>query len=235
MRGATCEEVSSALAFILSLALTGQDQAASSATPPPDLTPPHRDEPAALPPPELGPTAPAWTWAVGATLGIRYGIAPTWANVEKVDVEVSSVKNAPFFPSLRIGVVRAEPVTRIDRFGTTNFAWTAGRAAGCPLHIHPFASLEIEPCIGLELGAIGAAGAPSSAPGTGRDSTSTWADVFGGVRVQFHLVGPLFAIAEGEMAAPLIEYQFAFDPSTPVYEVPAVAAAGFAGLLAQFP
>jgi len=62
-----------------------------------------------------------------------------------------------------------------------------------------------------------------------------WADVFASARLQVHLVGPLYAMADAELVLPLTQYQFAFDPSTPVYEIPVAAGAGLAGLFVQIP
>src|SRR5262249_14453408 len=106
---------------------------------------------------------------------------------------------------------------------------------GCPLRVRLLDRLEVRPCAGFGWGIMGASGVPSTANGKGNDESVVWADLFAALRVRLHVWGPFHAVAEAELAAPLTPYDFAFDPSAPVYSVPAVAGAGFAGIGAQFP
>jgi hypothetical protein len=235
MQSTTCSELSSALAFVAALALRTQEQEKAEA----HEEPASIDTPAPIDETEPLATVPSsgasWTWGATVGLGIRFGIAPTWANTEQLDVEGSPASESVFSPLLRFGVVHAEPVTRIDRFGTTKFTWTTVRASGCPLRVRLVDRFELRPCVGLGWGMIGAAGAPATSRGTGRDELSGWADVFGALRFRVHVWRPLWAVAEAELAASLTPYDFAFDPSAPVYAVPPLAGAGFVGLSGQIP
>jgi hypothetical protein len=233
VRAATCEEVSSAIAFILALALNGRYEAAAdgpTASARPEATP--EVPPATTPSAETG---SGWGWAIGGTVGARRGIAPSWAMTEQIAIELRSTSRATWAPSFRIAGLHAQPVTRDDPVGTTEFSWIAARASGCPLQATLATGVELMPCVGLDLGAIGAAGRPASAQGLPRDTSTFWANAFGSLRLRFHLAGPLFGEIEPELILPFTPYDFAFDPRTPVYSVPTVAGAGSAGLFAQFP
>jgi hypothetical protein len=101
--------------------------------------------------------------------------------------------------------------------------------------MRPLDRWELLFCAGLDIGIIGASGTPTSAGGRGTDSHSPWVGAFASLRAQVHVIGPIEGFVEAEIGAPLTRYQFAFDPSTPVYEVPIVAGAGLAGVLVEIP
>jgi hypothetical protein len=231
----SCEELSAALAFVAALALGGEE-----AEPMPNLprapvrTKDPPEEPALEPPPSVDIDL-RLAWGIGVGVGIRHGIAPTWANTEELDIELRSTADSPFAPTFRLGVVHAEPVMRVDRAGSTDFGWTAGRVSGCPFRVRPLTEIELRPCVGMDLGVIGASGVPSTVRGRSGDTLSPWVDVFGAARLQLHLLGPLYAVGEAEVVLPLTRFTFEFDPGFPVYRVPAAAGAGLVGLLGQFP
>lgn len=252
----TCDELSTALGFVAALALTGQVEPSEASRllppvlsapplaaepPPPPATPPPL---AMLPPTALlldTPRAPIarrqarWGWGGSVELGVRTGLAPTWANTEQASVEVRSLGGVVWAPRLRVGLIHAEPVTRKDPFGDTRFAWLAGRLSACPLQVRILEVVEGVPCAGLELGVIDAAGTPKTPSGVGHDSSSLWLGALGSVRLQVQLIGAIFLIGEAELVLPLTRPRFSFDPNTPVYAVPGAAGAAHAGLLAQFP
>jgi hypothetical protein len=234
MQGTTCDELGSALAFVAALALSAREQGHAAREEPGANDAPARAD-RAEPTAPLAPTDTGWSWGATIGLGIRFGIAPTWANTEQFEIETGPAAASFVAPVFRLGVVHAEPVTRIERVGTTTFNWTTVRAAGCPLRVGLVGKLEVRPCVGLGWGVIGAAGVPSTPRGTANDDVWLWADVFVALRSRVHIWRPFWAVGEAELAASLTPYDFAFDPDTPVYAVPPVAAAGFAGLSAQIP
>lgn len=232
IHGSTCAEVSTAVAFVTALALKGQ-----------------RDE--ALPEPPRAPAAPApqpeeppaprsslfdnWALGVSGELGSRAGLAPLASPIEQIGVELRSRERAILSPIFRLALLRAEPVTRIDRFGTTRFTWLAARAAACPVRFSPIAIAAVLPCAGIDAGSIDTSGTPATSAGTPGTVSSVWIDVFAAVRLDLQLLGPVFATAQGELAFPATQYRFAFDPSTPVYDIPSIGGGVSAGLLVQFP
>lgn len=239
----TCDELNTTLAFVAALAFTGQVEP-TRASPPPLPSPPPVPERtasqrAALVPPAVDTLVteaePRWQWGGSLGLGLRTGLAPTWANLEQVSVELRSLAHGVLSPTLRLALIRSEPVTRRDRFGSTRFTWAAGRFAACPLRIRLLDAIEAISCAGLDVGVIEAAGTPSTPNGLARDTHSLWVDALGSARLQARFLGPIFLTVEAELVLPLTRQRFSFDPNSPVYAVPAAAGAGLAGLLAQFP
>jgi len=170
-------------------------------------------------------------------LGVRTGLGPTWTPVEAAVIDVRRAGSEPLVLGLRASVVRAEPVTRLDRFGETYFSWLALRLDACPLELKLFDRLALQPCVGAHAGRITAAGQPSPAPGArGRSSRRTWYDATLAARLELRVLRSLYLEAQGDLIAPLTLYRFAFDnPDTAVYQVPGAAVAGFFGLGAHFP
>jgi hypothetical protein len=237
MAAPTCEELASALAFVAALALSArQDSTPEPPLPPPSVGPvPEEPVAAAAPPPVQRQTQEGIDVGLAVGLGIRFGLAPTFANTEEIDLEVAVRSGALFAPRARLGVLHAEPVTRIDRFGTTEFRWIAARLAGCPMRVRLVSELELFPCAGVDMGLLGASGVPASSVGQGHDALPVWVGTFAAVRARLRLLGPLFAVAEAELSLPLTHYEFVYEPGAPVYQVPALAGAGLAGLFGQIP
>ncbi len=100
LQASTCDELSTALAFVATLALTGQAEPSLEqreprpAVPPPaPVLPAPRASaaraPAANEPPAAS-TAARWGFGGAFELGMRTGLAPTWSNLEQVSIEVRS-------------------------------------------------------------------------------------------------------------------------------------------------
>jgi hypothetical protein len=237
VRDASCTEVAQAIAFIVGLALSGQAENAPPEPPPPAPPAPARTAPAPVAPPDAAPvqTPPQLGFGFGAAIGARSGIAPTWALTESAAIEARSLAKVTLAPSFRLAVLHAGTVTVDSGVGTTDFSLIAGRAAGCPLRLPLTSGIDLLPCLGVDVGSIGASGQPATPQGSSADTRSVWVDIFASLRPQFRLVGPLYAELEAELVVPLTTYQFAFDPGTNVYRVPTLAAAGSAGLFLLFP
>jgi hypothetical protein len=231
VRGASCSEVAPAIAFIVALSLSGQGESA----PEPPATAPTAPLPVAPPPVATDPTPAGWGFGVGAAIGARSGIAPAWSMSEMVAVEARSMADSIVAPSFRLAALHAGPVTENSGVGTAEFSWLAARAAGCPVRIRLTRGVELLPCLGVDVGSIRASGQPATPQGLAGDTGSLWGDLFTSLRGEFRLFGPISAELEVELVVPLTRYQFAFDPSTDVYKVPPLAAAGSAGIFAHFP
>jgi hypothetical protein len=253
LTGDSCEEAAQGLAFVLAYALGGGDpqDAPLPATSPPGAAPeaaPKAREPAPEPvttsPRASRPTPAAtkarrsrWRVGVGVQLGARTGLGPIWTPLESGLLDVRLGGAGVVAPALRAAVVRAEPITRIDRWGSTEFSWLAARLEGCPLQLPLVAQLQLLPCIGAHLGRITAVGQPSGTPSAqGRRARELWLDAVGAVRLELSLLRVLLLEAQGEALVPFTPYRFAFDnPDTFVYQVPSLAFAASVGLGAHFP
>lgn len=252
--GESCEAAAQGLAFVLAYALGGGDPldaplpVIQPKAPEPVAPPPPSPSPAAVvssPPVPLSPppariAAPAsaarWRFGLAAQLGARGGLGPIWTPVEGGLLDVRRRKTG-LAPVLRLAVLRAEPIQRVDAFGTTEFSWLAARLEGCPLQLPLLEPLRVAPCVGAHLGRIRAEGKPaSSARGAGQRADQLWADAVVALRFELTFAGVLQLETQGDLVVPFTPYQFAFDnPDTSVYQVPVVALAGYAGLGLHFP
>lgn len=262
--GESCDAAAEALAFVLAYALSGGDRgnAAVPAPPPAAATPSAPGEPAApaaatssapVEPAKPAPSAPAaavpaaaaeappslpprWRFGFAAQLGARAGLAPVWTPVESGLFDVRRRKSG-LAPVLRVAVQHAEPVQRVDAFGSTEFSWLAARVEGCPLQLPLVETLQAVPCAGVHLGRIRAEGKPKDAlSGAGRRVDEPWVDAVLALRLELTLVRLLQLELQADALVPFTPYQFAFDnPDTSVYQVPRLAWAGFAGLGLHFP
>jgi hypothetical protein len=244
--GASCDEAAQALAFVLAYALGGGDpeHAPLPEIPAQPAPAPPVDTPAPTPAataPTRAPVAVAKrsTWQLGAfvQLGARSGLGPIWTPVESGLLELRRSRAGVLAPVLRVAAVRAEPITRIDRAGSTDFSWLAARVEACPLQLSLAEPLTLLPCLGVHLGQIVAVGAPRDAAGAaGRRAEQLWADAAGAIRLELSVLRVLQIEAQTEVVVPFTPYRFAFDnPDTSVYQVPDWAFAGFVGLGVHFP
>lgn len=237
----SCDAAAQGLAFVLAYALGGGDletaptQPFSQENAPPSQPEPAPVEPAAAPAPGTAPRRSAWRYGLSAQLGVRTGLGPIWTLVESGLVDVRRTGSGWWAPVLRGGVARSEPIVRIDRVGSTELSWLAGRIEGCPIQARLVGTFQLLPCVGAHMGRITAAGKPSNG-GSGRVAEQVWLDAVGVVRLELWLWRVLSLEVQGEGLVPLTPYQFAFDgPDTLVYQVPSVAFAGFVGLGVHFP
>jgi len=243
----SCDAAAQGLAFVLAYALGGGEpeqtpasqshgQIATDVTPPP---PPTR-LPIAAPVASATPhkrASSTWHYGLAAELGARTGLGPHWTLIELAELELRRTGQDSLEPRVRAGFAHGEPVTQLERVGSTRFSWLAARVEGCPVQLRVIGTLEWLACVGAHLGRLSAVGRPrSGVGGEGRSADQVWADVLGGSRLGLGLLRVLVLEARGEVVVPLTQYRFAFDnPDTSVYQVPGVAFAGFVGLGVYFP
>jgi hypothetical protein len=232
--GASCEEAASAVAFVLALAVSGQEETMppeKHAAAVPTTLPAETERPA--PPPTV--SLPDWGWTAGAELGARSGLAPTWSLVEAGFGELCLRRATPTPLTFRLSLLRSEQVAYSDATGVTRFSWVAARGEVSMVRVRlvPF---ELVPSLGLDVGRIRAVGAPFTPLGRGRTQSSVWVDGMAALRLELRVWSMISAQVGGELVVTLTPYEFAFDtPNTPVYTVPNVAVAGLVGFAAQIP
>ena len=235
MHGASCAEVANALAFVLALTLTATEPPPREKEPPEvvsaSLTATER-----LPEPPAEERRSAWSYGVGAQLGVRAGLAPEWASVWSAFLEARRASSRPFSFSARLAFLRAPTISHTGNFGTTEYSWWAGRVEGCPVRLPLYEWLEWLPCAGAHVGRLIATGETLSNAGVIYRTSQIWLDGFASSRLELRVAGWLSLQAQAELVVPITRYQFAFDnPDTLVYAVPPLAGAAFAGVEVRFP
>ncbi|HEX7451995.1 MAG TPA: hypothetical protein VF294_06910, partial [Polyangiaceae bacterium] len=243
-------EVANALAFVLALALGAKDATASAAAsalptvvgppiaPPaaPPVGPPATPSvPAEPPKPPLEERGSLWRVGAGAEVGKRGGFGVSTL-IGSAFLEGRRVAQAPFGFTFRAGFSSVQTATRPDQNGATASSWWAGNFEACPLRVRVLERLSFLPCVAAEVGRLHVKGRPTSAPGS-RDGEATvsWVDGLAGVRLELSLARWLALEVQGDLIVPFTRYRFEFKTDTPAYQVPGLALAGFAGLLAHFP
>jgi hypothetical protein len=232
MHGASCAEVANALAFVLALTLTATELPPQEKQPPEVASAPlSATERLPEPPAEKRPSP--WSYGVGAQLGVRAGLAPQSALIWSAFLEARRASSGPFSFNARLAFLRAPTIIHTDNLGITEFSWWAGRLEGCPLRLPWFKSVAWLPCAGVHVGRSIATGQTANSTA---QTSQVWVDGFASSRLELRVASWLSIQAQVELVVPFTRYQYAFDnPDTPVYAVPPLAGAAFAGIEVRFP
>lgn len=191
--GASCVEVTDALALMAALAIDPLALASSHApvpdpvAPPPPPAPAPTARPAALqapdplsppahsPPPPIEPverTTPRtsqprpgsrWEFAAGAGANLSSGVTPDVLLGPVVFLEVASPHRGLFGVSIRAGFERATASDVVNAGGAASFTWTLGTVDACPLR-WTRGSFSLSPCARMEAGELDGSGANIPAP-----------------------------------------------------------------------
>jgi hypothetical protein len=254
--GATCDEVVSSIALVVALAIdaraTQEEGRASSVTSSPipndarqplrrDEPPRGRNQPSSSSPRSsasstgerrVASAGHTWTPVVGLGAGVASHEGPSGALA--LDVFLAA---RPFSPrsSVRGSLFhfRSQATTRSGQEAT--FRGYGFRAEACPwaLRVRRF---FVEPCAGMDVGAIEAAGLAGVSVVNPRSRGRFWwqAEAISRLGV---LLGAVVLEAQGELAVPLLSYRFGFGPETggvSVFEMPRVGVAARAGAGVRF-
>jgi hypothetical protein len=247
LEGPSCAELAEAMAFVLALGLGGQTPPDAEKTEEgpakigpvektrvvePPMAAPETPPPAIFP----EPSPRRWIFGIGAALGVRGGLGPTWTSVETGFAELRHEERRLLAPTFRAGISTTQPIERQDSFGTTDFSWIAGWAEGCPIRVTLVEPLQLLPCLGVHAGAIRAVGTPRVIPpGQGGGATKPWVDLAPELRLEGRAARWLGIGLAADLVVPLTTYSFGFDPRIPVYEVPRAALAGSGSVALLFP
>jgi hypothetical protein len=139
-----------------------------------------------------------------------------------------------FSPSVRVAVSRSFDVERVAPPGRAALRWTTVALDACPVRFDVSAAptIEVRPCIGFAAGVLEAEAAAVPVP---QSRTRPWLAASAHLRLVWAPVRALAVELEGGAVAPLSRESFFFEPAIPVYEAPAVAAFGRAGMAVRFP
>lgn len=230
--GASCEETSSALAFVVALALV-----------PESASPPVSDEPAApgplvvestrtvTPPvviergaqPTRASAAPGLWW-VGIEGGARTAPMPVLSLMERAFVEFRPSNVGAFPAAVGLAVANAGPVSLTTGEGVTRLSWLAGRLSLCLARFPLSGRLDVVPCLGAHTGVVWASGSPSSPRGQGGSADRFWFDALAEVRADLRASDAIALRLGFETIAVLTRSEVVFDnPNTVVFQMPTVA------------
>jgi hypothetical protein len=226
MSAPSCEELASALAFVLGLAVVEEYRSRDEITDPvcPPAAPPIREKPTDDASPH-GEEGRRWDLFVGGLLGYRRGLYPRAAITETSLLELRWLQGLR--PAGRLALARAEPYRQTTPAYTVDYSWVAVDAEICPVAISVARPLEVRPCAGMQLGSLPVAGLPATTGGTWTKESSLWvegmASLYLGVRV-----AEVLSLQLGVHAfAPFNRTTFYFeDPRTEVHTPPQVSAGG---------
>jgi hypothetical protein len=246
--GRSCDEVASALALVVSVAIDGGD-----AAPPPALAPqpapavafPEDGQtPASRPVAIALPDQPAREQApvsrrgasrleveLGAEALFMGGIAPTTLIAASPFVGIQSF--AGFLPDPAIRLAFEHASTDIDAaLGTAELSWTAARLDLCPARFQLSTSTGVRPCLMMDAGVLQGRGVKVEHPAT---RSRPWFDLGGALRIDVKVLGPLYVEAAGSVFFPTIRDDFGIDPGSSIHRAPVIAGSGSAGLALLFP
>ncbi len=240
--GASCAEVSSALALIATLLIDQQRR--ETAAPEPTPAEPAPAAPAPARPEEDHGQQPiedssdeqksGLKLGVGAGFAVEYGVAPDAALAGAGEISAAWTQPSILQPLLSATFERTLTDEEQTAAGVGRFRWTALRVAGCPLRLPAEGPLFMRPCAHFEAGMIDAQGTD-----TVREANATvpWWAIGIAERIEYLVADPLSFVLELGARLHLREDRFYFDPDsqqTTAFEVPPAGLFARAGIQAAF-
>ncbi len=245
VRGATCDDVVTALALIAALAA---DPSQPVEAPPAEPSAKRRkaprtpDEPVDEAPPYDAFTEPAvagdpeqrWTYGIGGGLSFDSSIAPNPGYGLSVAFEAEAPGGSAVRSLFSLSANRAAAASTDTGAGagTASFTWLAFRLAGCPLRWPEQTPLFMRPCAFLDAGELEG---NVSLDTHNRDVTQAWfaLGLFGRIEA---LVGEVVSFQlDGGVSAPLRHDEFrAGDQDNVAFRVPSAGILGRIGLSYRF-
>jgi hypothetical protein len=247
--GATCEDVTTAMALIAAVLVDPNASTESAAEPATEPSPPPllpetaaAAAPAQARKPEPAPPARAVEpnatpsrvlLGGGAMFALEGAVGPEPTPALSLELEAALERNDFLSPLFVLAFEYAFPTRAETPNGVARLQWMAGRATGCPLRFPASGRLALRPCALFEYGRLAASGEETQR----RASTSTpWTALGGTLRGEYTVVGALLVVLEGGFVAPLQRDTFYFDPPSPenvAFEVPSVGATARLGIAAR--
>jgi hypothetical protein len=234
-----CEDVADVLALTLTLALNPTSEAPNGALPasaaaaepaiPPASPVPSLSRSEAVDAPRATENAKSVHdsdahWLVGGRAGAVTG--PTGALGPALGLFVEHQPGIRGLPgaSGRLAVSYARTEDDIA------FTTVAGGLEGCPIAVGG-STLELRPCLGVDLGAVTAEGLSSG----GRSDTGTWLALEGLARMSWLVSSSFVLELEGGASLPLIQYSLASDAGVELHHADPIGFFGMLGGAARLP
>jgi hypothetical protein len=230
LRGASCIEVTHAIAFLTALVLElGRLDDASEAPSSPAPSAPRAAHPPASPPPvssqnKRAPAkAPAWIPSLGIAASARGGLANALRPAGELFFGIALDRASALAPSFVLagffGGNAGDVSAPAGRPGVSLDLWLlGGRASACPLRFRA-GPVEARPCAGFELGAVIARAQAVALP---RTNGAPWfaGELSASVRVVFST--GLFVEAMSAIVIPAILTDYYIEPASTLYRTPDV-------------
>lgn len=212
VRGAACDEVTSALALVAALTID---------TAPPAPSPPPPDEPDPIAPP----SARRWSVVTALHAGAFFAMAPSVAIGVSPQIEASPPVETPF--DVRLGFTFAAAPREETAVGSADFYWFAARLEATPLSFSR-GPLAMGLVFGADAGAVLGRGV---GVWLGREQWRPWLDLAVGARGSA-MITPSFGFElGGGMLVPITRDTWVFQrPFAIVHQTPPVGAYVTAGI-----
>jgi hypothetical protein len=185
VRGATCDDVVTALALIAALAADPSQPVAAPPTAPERPAPatPSRRARDDLPLELTEPPDPAlrWTFGVGGGLSFDSSIAPSPGYGIGVEFDAEAKGGSPWRPLFALSAIRSAAASTETKAGEASFTWLAFRGTVCPLRWPEDTPLFLRPCLFLDAGVLDG---NVSLAGTSRAQSKSWFAAGGFARVE---------------------------------------------------
>jgi hypothetical protein len=238
---ASCEELTTALALLVALAVDPLGVTSESAAVPPAAAAPGDTSegpnpetgPPLLPPAAAtvaeadrstpGPAPPPKPWLPELGLGAltTSGVAPVAMVGAGVSAGVAREESAWWSPAVRADALIAGTGVVGPSFAQARFVWATGRAEGCPSRLN-IGQLSFWPCLAGEVGAIAVSGRQIATPG---QAVVPWLAAGALARARWNPTPRVFADVVLGATTPIYRPSFVFDaPRTVVYQAPVLLA-----------
>jgi hypothetical protein len=256
--GAQCDDVAKTLAFVTAISIDPKalpahdapgsppsaEQAQGTPAPPPASAAPPASAGVPASQPAIATAAPqealaqpppapaAWHVALGVGAFAQGLAAPGPVVGEAAFVGVAWDAQQVWSPELRIGVAQASSSALDANPGSVSLAWIVARADACPVRWPPRGPFAARPCLTADVGALSA-----SAAGVqhAQSPVRPWGTLGALALAEWEPIRPLLVGAEVSLSAPVQRDQFYVQPTSAVYQAPAVVPAGALELGVRFP
>lgn len=233
LRGATCDEVVRALAFIAAILVDPEAMARVPGAPLPVLP---RRAPLASQPSERSPEPRSRArFRAGASAGasLETSVSPKTAFGPFAELFVERESDGARGLSFGAAFHRVTAPSTRTRAGRADFSWTAGRAWLCPLSLPSRGAFSFAPCGEAEAGVLTVKGSDTVDP---KPVRRPWL-AFGPLgRLELRPTRSLSITLDGILVlTPLSHPTFYFAPDIDVFSVPVVGFASRAGIRAILP
>lgn len=222
--GASCAEVTAALALIAAVFL---DPNATADQPP-------KVPPRAEPQPDSAEARGVWRVGVGPAVGVHGATAPRFTPGLALVVQAALERDRGLSPLFSVSLMRGL-TSRVEvQTSVATLRFTAARLQACPVAWPRAGNLRFRPCGLIEAGVLDAAGTETSDPQRVR---APWLAPGGALRAELNLSTILMISLDAGFVVPLFRPEFYFDPDAPetvAFEVPPTGSTGHLGLLARF-